>query len=316
MDLGDWLSAVRFNRLPILLRTVQAQRPPGLPAVRARSFLWTQCGGPLDDIPLLLRVLVTSGLVVELQGHFRLTAEGRRVAIHDHQQNGRMLALALIRAGVFAEQARRFVEVSRLDVEQQALICRRGIAQKTAAQLVGLLQRWPDVRIGADVVVPSAVARELLNAWALDPIVNQRGEPKVAIGQRAELYTYQFERQSSADPTKIRWVARDDDSLGYDVEDINSDPARRIEVKGSVGEELRFFLSANELDAARRFGEHYEVQFWGSINPALSPAVEYENLRRAGYPNRLINFQAMLRDGHLLSTPQKYLITRPLARGD
>lgn len=103
------------------------------------------------------------------------------------------------------------------------------------------------------------------------------------IGDRAEMYSLQFERTKS-DPASIIWVARDTDSLGYDIEDRSRDELRCIEVKGRRDAEIIFFLSENEWNTAQRLGNHYEIHFWGEINLSTEPAIEYSALREAGYP--------------------------------
>ena len=101
------------------------------------------------------------------------------------------------------------------------------------------------MRFDTHLRVPRYLADEVYDAWSLPP--EPRGlDRKKAIGDRGEFYSHRLETMSAEDPTKIRWVARDDDGLGYDIEDRNATPRRRIEVKASAGDDLRFILSARE----------------------------------------------------------------------
>jgi hypothetical protein len=115
-----------------------------------------------------------------------------------------------------------------------------------------------------------------------------------AVGDRAELYTIQFER-TRTNPSLIAWVARDSDSLGFDVEDRSTSPTRCIEVKGSRDTELMFFLSETELEKAREIGSRYELQFWGGIDLSVDPSAEYALLRAKGYPTRLEDLSIRLK---------------------
>jgi hypothetical protein len=113
----------------------------------------------------------------------------------------------------------------------------------------------------------------------------------------------------------VRWVAQDDDSLGYDIEDLNSSPSRRIEVKSSSGDDIRFFLSANEWDEAQTDPENYEIQFWGGIRLEAPPLAEYRRLTSAGYPLVYTNPVRLAENGELDLAPANYVL-RPSAARD
>ena len=85
------------------------------------------------------------------------------------------------------------------------------------------------------------------------------------------MYTVQYERERVGQ-SSIFWVARDTDSLGWDVEDRSKTPYRYIEVKGRRDSELVFYLSEREWNKAHELGSNYEVQFWGSIDLTVDPA--------------------------------------------
>ncbi|MBI2502520.1 MAG: DUF3883 domain-containing protein [Candidatus Latescibacteria bacterium] len=103
-------------------------------------------------------------------------------------------------------------------------------------------------------------------------------------------------------------MARDDDSLGYDIEDVSVTPQRRIEAKASTTREVRFILSANEWEVAHRHGDDYEVHFWGGIDVTRQPADEYQVLRKAGYPIVYRNVARLHAEGRLTARPLQYQI--------
>ena len=268
--------------MPQVMRTVSDQGPAGLPKNGARRICFTTCGGPLDDVVPLIKVLMEASLVSEDGTHYRLTKLGRHVRTQDHQNGGRLLARALIEAGQFAEQARVLLEA--VEVVDDELFCTSS-ALARAPQLAGLLRRWPDVRRKGGLRIPPDIADMLGTVWALLPERDEHDEGgRKAIGDRGELYTYQLEREHASRFASVRWVARDDEALGYDVENHETSPSRKIEVKASAGEVIRFFLSSNEWRQAHRFGEFYEIHFWGDIRLGTPTRREYERLRGLGYP--------------------------------
>src|SRR5439155_4669808 len=112
------------------------------------------------------------------------------------------------------------------------------------------------------------------------------------------------------DPTKILWVARDSDSLGWDVEDHTVRPWRRIEVKGRRDREIIFHLSQNEWEKAHDFREHYELQFWGGIDLRRDPMVEYAALRSEGFPVCYPNLAAELQAPGWRATPMSWRVLK------
>ena len=149
----------------------------------------------------------------------------------------------------------------------------------------------------------------LVEIWALLPTRTlEKIDHRKAIGDRGELYSYYFEQSRADDANSIRWVARDDESLGYDIEDVSKKPQRRIEVKASRAAESRFYLSANELNVACSHGENYEIHFWGTIDLDRTPADEYQRLRAEGYPIIYRNVSQRLEEGSLIAQPTQYLV--------
>lgn len=308
METGSWLTAARVARLPSILRAVRSHPPPGVPAQRAERVVWRLCGGPLDEVPGLISVLARAELISS-GSTLRLTRTGRLVATQDHQHGGTMLARALIRAGFFAGQARKLAELSQADAASGGMTYRRHVATENAPQLVGLLRRFEGVLWEEKLYIPASLGEEITEIWALLPArPKAKYDRRKAIGDRGELYSYRLERLRTANTNSIRWVAQDDDALGYDIEDSSIDPHRRIEVKASRSAEPRFFLSANEWDVAHRYGGSYEVHFWGTVDLEQDPAQEYSRLRAAGYPTIYKDIAQQLADGTLAACPTQYLV--------
>ena len=174
-----------------------------------------------------------------------------------------------------------------------------------------MLELWPEVQTEPIVSIPPDVLAQLDLAWALPPPTRSLSQAALRkeLGDRAELFTYLRERsRAGANPSHIAWVARDSDTLGWDVEDRSVPACRRIEVKGSQGAETRFYLSENELNKAREHGENYEVQFWGGIDLQASVHPELERLIQAGYPRVYRDPAALIDSGSLLSTPVRWRV--------
>jgi len=310
---SSWLTAVRTRRLLTVL-TVLPARAPGIPNDRTRLRVWRSCDGPIDEVPILLDVLVGAELAVREHGQLRLSRNGQRVVAQQGPQGLRPLALALLRAGYFHDQARTLLELGHSQADG-SLTCERRLARRTCPQLVGVLQHWPDVISAHLLRVPAQLVRELEAVWALLPAPSPDDAAveaaRKSIGNRGELYSYQLERLNAEIASDIVWVARDDDNLGYDIEDRSVDPRRRIEVKASGDTSVRFFLSENEWRRAHEDPGHYEVHFWGGVDLQVPPADEFPRLRAQGYPLVLRDLPELLDGGQLSATPYRWRITQP-----
>ena len=232
------------------------------------------------------------------------------MAMHDHQHGGRKLGRALIEAGLFRRQIGALIATANFDADGN-LVCQRTLAQEEAAQLVGVLRRWDEVVWGRTLEVPGGLVEGLLASWPLMPTQQAMVDQKKEVGDRGEAYSFLFEREQADDPHSIKWVAQDDDSLGYDIEDQGDDPTRLIEVKGSQLAEARFFMSANEWRVAHDVGDRYEVHFWGEIQLSRSRVKEYKELRAAGYPCVYPNLQNVISGEILEATPEQYRVAIP-----
>ncbi|MEU3344126.1 DUF3883 domain-containing protein [Streptomyces sp. NPDC006700] len=264
----------------------------------------------MSEIPMLLGVLAQVGLVENDDTWLRITKNGVKVATQDHQVGGRILGKMLIQAGLFAGQIRRLLEVSQID-DTGSLACPRDRALRVAPQLTGILRRFKTVTFAEELRVEASLVSEMGGVWSLLPApAAPEVDLKKEMGNRGELYSYQYCRMHAADGSKVRWVARDDETLGYDIEDLNYTPKRRIEVKSSGDEKVRFFLSRNEWNVANELGEDYDIHFWGGVSLKIPAQQEFEKLTNLGYPIIFRGLRDLLVSGSLSITPTQYLVTR------
>ena len=311
---SDWFSPVRFRRLARILSEIDGASP-GVAASDATRQLWRVCGGPLGEIPEYLVLLVELDLIRLHNGAYFRTGGGNKITKALRAGDKRALALTLIRAGCFYDQARRLIERGASDAQQRLVVPRRE-AILCAPQLVSLLQVWSEVEVRPQIVIASALVTELEAAWALlppEPEIPEWQRARKAVGDRAELYSFQLERACALDKNRIHWVARDADDLGWDVEDRSTSPARRIEVKGSRDRRELFFLSENEWKRAREHGANYFVHFWGAIDLSREVAIEYAALRAEGYPVEIRNPAKAIDNGAWIATATRWRIERSTA---
>ena len=315
---SNWLTSVRLQRIAQALRVLPSGSP-GLPIDEAIRAVWANCGGPHDEVRLLLEVLVGIGLITLQDASARRNRAGDRIAKAIKNGDLRPLGMTFIRAACFHDQARILVECGSSDGDGN-LVCPTRAARTGAPQLLGMLQWWEGVQILPSVVVPKHLLTELNTVWALLPPPTQVPAwalERKAVGDRAEMYSLQRERTKVIDPSKVHWVARDSDSLGWDIEDRSHEPRRCIEVKGRRDHEVLFFLSDNEWSKAREVGERYEIHFWGGIDLGRDPAVEYAELTAAGYPLVIQDPSAEIGNGTWEAAAVTWRVTRkgPISSG-
>ena len=209
------------------------------------------------------------------------------------------------------DQVRQVIEASTIDPEGMA--CSKvGQLQHSAPQLLGLLRAWPEIVGPSFVRLPSNLFGLIDAPWSLVPIRDEKEGIREAVGHRAEAYSFHLLRLESKLPSSIVWVSRDDQGLGYDIEDRSGEAVHRVEVKGSQGEEVRFLLTAHEHNVAHQDPSSYEVHFWGEIDLNRSPDLEFSKLRERGFPLRFEDLAAHLADHRLEATPTRYLVQRRL----
>lgn len=308
LDPESWFTPQRLERMSGALRVLQSSGRTGLRLEVAERTFWKAVGGPLSDISEVLQILQAMGLLRQTPTHLELTRTGRQVATQDHRQGGYLLARQIIAHGLLLNQSRVLFESSESD-EFGSLRCRRDVAVSLAPQLTGLLRRIPGVEFGPHLVIPSKLVTDLDSAW-IPAATRSRIDHRKALGDRGEEFSYRYERDNTADRTQIHWVAQEDDTLGYDIEDTSGHTPRLIEVKASASVEVRFHLSTNEWRVASANPTTYEVHFWGAVSLAAEPAEEYKRLRSAGYPIVFNKLADHVQSGQLALEPSQYVVTR------
>lgn len=306
---SDWFISVRVGRLAQTLLKVP-NLPQDVSDKELERILWRHCGGPLSEIADFIPLLTELRLVRVDGATIKRTPAGNAISRSIRAGKENMLALALIRAGYFHDQARILLECGEVD-ETGGLRCATRLARSGAPQLIGVLRAWHEVVILPEVFIPGPLLQELNTVWALLPpaveIPKWAAERK-EVGNRAEMYTVQYER-TRVGAKAIFWVSRDSDSLGWDVEDRSLVPVRCIEVKGRRDAEVLFYLSDNEWKKAQKLGSSFEIQFWGEIELTTEPSIEYSNLRARGYPIIISNFASEV-GTNWQAVPVSWKITR------
>ena len=305
---SGWFIAPRVRRLQRLVHLLP-RRPPGIGHSQLVRTLRPQIDSPPAEIPQLVQILARLGFLHVDSERYHLSKRGRRAITLSEDRARKELAELLIQSGLLHEQVRQVIQVSIIDHEGMAL---SKVAQlrRSAPQLLGLLRAWPNVVGPSYVRIPPDLFDLIDAPWSLVPSPGGQEATREAVGLRAEGYSFYLLRLESACPTSVVWVSRDDQSLGYDIEDGSAGCVHRIEVKGSRGRDVRFSLTANEHDVAHRDPSSYEVHYWGEINLSRSPAVEFKTLRERGFPLRFYDLAAHLADRRLHAKPIRYSVTR------
>lgn len=304
---STWFTATRVRRLQRLVARLPA-RAPGIPRGELIRELKPSIDGPRHEIPQLVDVLAKLKLLHIGAGRFQLSQRGRRLATMSTERAARELGELLIVRGFLHDQVRHLIEISTFDGEGLYASEVR-VLRHAAPQLLGLLRAWPGVVGPSLVKVPTELFEAFDAPWSLLPVSQPTDETAKAVGTRAEAYSVRFLRLASAQPGAVIWVARDDESLGYDIEDHSTGAVRRIEVKGSQGGDVRFFLTANEYAVACDDPWSYEVHFWGEIDLNRDPNSEFDMLTNRGFPLTFENLQAHLADRRLVAEPTNYRVT-------
>lgn len=109
----------------------------------------------------------------------------------------------------------------------------------------------------------------------LKQLENQLENWKV-IGDIAEEIVLNYEQKRLknndhiSESKKVKRISIEYTNAGYDIESFNEEQGTiyqiYIEVKGSTEKELDFYLSSNELEKAKEYGEKYWIYFVSEIN--------------------------------------------------
>jgi hypothetical protein len=74
-------------------------------------------------------------------------------------------------------------------------------------------------------------------------------------------------------PGVPKWVAVDDNQLGYDILSFDPGPvgpvSRVLEVKSTIASPLRFFVTRNEWEVCQKMGSAYHFHIWDLTNGVL-----------------------------------------------
>ena len=313
---ADQFTEVLVENLITCMVTIPSHHAGGVQRDSMMTMLQSRIGVARRSTEVLLACLIAMNLVSEVNGVVGRSPQGDRLRREIRDGGSHAVVPVIIRSGLMADQIRALRTILRRGPDGYS--CGRSAARAVAPQLVGLVCRMPDVIDGGRLTIGSATGLELDSVWnelAPDSRTNWEDIEKrrKAIGDRAELYSLQLERSSHLGAIdNILWVSRDDDSLGYDIE-VAALPTRRIEVKGSSGRDVQFFLSANEYRVAKRHGAAYEIHFWGDIDLRRGPRDDFERLRAAGYPICIVDPVEVLKDSPWKIEPSQYRVSRPRA---
>ena len=284
--------------------------PSASPGVGRHGLLLAlrrQLDGPREDHQAILALLKDLGFVHEQGNSIWLSRRGKRAQTLNPTNARRELSETLLGSGYLFSQVRRVIEESTLDDDGNAH-ARVAVLRTSAPQVLGLLRAWPDVVGPSMVLIPSSLYATLDTPWSLIPLPRPDDGTKKAIGSRGEAYSYHLLRRAANPSNAITWVALDDDSLGYDIEDGTSG-LTRIEVKSSQRGEVRFFLTENEYKVAHSNPDTYVLHFWGNINLRRDPKNEFMALRRLGFPLIYRNVAEHLADGRLHAVATRFRVS-------
>lgn len=315
---GSELTSAHFTesfveRLLLVLIAIPSRHAGGVPSDGLRLLMRSRIASSQQSVSMVVSCLIVMRLVTNVDGVLARSTLGDRIRKQVRNDGSYPLAITIIRSGLMASQIRTIRRVLRHS--DAGYICSRTAAQSVAPQLLGLLARMPDVRIGGQVVIGRASGLELDSMWnELTPQSRvdwqEIEKRRMAIGERAEIYSMQLERSAQVGAwERVIWVSRDDDSLGYDIE-IRNHPTRHVEVKGSAGPDVQFWLSSNEYRVADRHKDAYEIHFWGGIDLSADPQEDFERLRTMGYPVMIPNPVVTLSYSPWLIEPSQYRVLR------
>lgn len=103
---------------------------------------------------------------------------------------------------------------------------------------------------------------------------------KMRRARAAEQLSIEYERKLLAKfglSVTPRWMAMEDNTVGYDILSYSLGQfgplSKLIEVKSTIASPLRFFLTRNEWEQAKKFGKTYVFHIW---DMGKQPAVLYE----------------------------------------
>jgi hypothetical protein len=289
---ASWFSLARLRKMEALLDVLPSRlNPLRLDDLESRRLLFRAIGGTFEELDILLETAASIGLIEIVDGSVGRLPAGTSVKNRRRDGNRAALPQHVLDSGVLARQARLLVDSATLHEKDDCFICPHSV-RRDAAQIIEIL------RLEEQVVTPTGIrlSRQLYDrigaVWVFMEPSEQLPpwlEERQRVGRLAELFTWHRERTRAADPSKVTWVSLDSDRFGYDVEDRNVSPPRRIEVKGSRSPNVSFFITSNEMDQINNHGENYEIHFWGPIDLAKNRRTLYDALQSAGHPMVIVD---------------------------
>jgi hypothetical protein len=104
---------------------------------------------------------------------------------------------------------------------------------------------------------------------------------KLRQGRAAERRTLEYERRTLAAlgiDRRVEWVGFDDNTKGFDVLSYKlaidgTVVPKLVEVKSTIASPLRFRVTRNEWEQARKFGDAYVFQIWDMTKDTAEPFV-------------------------------------------
>lgn len=304
----DWFTADRVRRLQELTIFL-SKTPKGTGYNQLILTLRAHLGGPRYELPQLVEVLRILGILNVQATRVRLSKRGFYITSKSETFVRRELAELIIQSGFLHTQVRFLhtqVQVSTISSDYMRVPL--SPLRHSAPQLLGLLRAWPGIVGTSFVEILQSLYLTFEAPWSLIPLPTFDSDRRKAVGLRGEVYSYHYLRQQSTNPTSINWVARDNDSLGYDIED-RSIGFVRIEVKASQHSVVNFFFSKNEYRVANDDPGSYQIHFWGGVDLERDPNSEFSILRDRGFPIIFTDIAAHLEDGRLKAVPNGYKVT-------
>ena len=168
--------------------------------------------------------------------------------------------------------------------EEGQILFRKDELKKIDEAFIEILEEIGVVIVKHDSYVISDEIESKFSISGKEPKITEEQFDKInakrrECGKRAEDETVQFERLrvfklgKILKVDKIKRVSDNEEkgiSMGYDIESFDGDNYteeydRFIEVKGSCGNKPEIFWSENEIEKAKKLGEHYWLYVWINV---------------------------------------------------
>jgi hypothetical protein len=291
MDLPSTQELNEFNRVLIAIAdlTVQGQACSTGSVMRlCRSVAY---GGRITHYPRILKLCAYAGFITNERGELKLTNSGYEFLrqnpdslyeITDTQRQ--FVAIQIVLNGPWQSQARDLLSnfspnYSKVTYDLNTfdnpplvrhlstihLLCALGVLD----EIDGVLRVKPE---HVAVVRELRAERHATTQEELDQALQSERN----LGAKAEEAVVEFERyrlrtlKRHVEAEIVVRISQLDVGAGYDIRSFDGEQAsinhdRFIEVKASMGKELRFFWSINERRVAEQLGDRYWIYFVGGF---------------------------------------------------